>query len=144
MSPEAKQKLADIKSKADAGVELSEQEKLDLQTAMQEIAMKEYEYLDEQHKKEFDKIMQSANNIQPKLPGTMDTIGPDGTVKLSAGKQVNNPEEYNPSPRNRSDNIKKMQEELEIDEETAGGITDGIDEFLDEIGANIEGEINTR
>ena len=54
MSPEAKQKLAEIKSKIDAGTELSEQEKRDLALAMQEVAMAEYEYLDEQHKKEFD------------------------------------------------------------------------------------------
>lgn len=138
MSPEAKQKLADIKSKVDAGVELSEQEKADLQTAMQEIAIKEYEYLDEQHQKEFDKILKSANNEQPKLPGTMDTIGPDGTIKLSAGKQVNNPEEYNLSPRNRNENISRFQDELGVDQETAEGVTNTIDDFLDEIGANIE------
>ena len=144
MSPEAKQKLADIKSKVDAGVELSEQEKADLQTAMQEIAIKEYEYLDEQHQKEFDKILKSANNEQPKLPGTMDTIGPDGTIKLSAGKQVNNPEEYNLSPRNRNENISRFQDELGVDQETAEGVTNTIDDFLDEIGANIEWEINPR
>lgn len=83
VSPEAIQKLAEIKSKVDAGIELSEQEKRDLATAMQEIAEKEYEYLDEQHKKEFDKIMESANNQQPKLPAPgMDVINPDGTIRL--------------------------------------------------------------
>jgi hypothetical protein len=68
VSPEAVQKLAEIKSKIEAGTELSEQEKKDLATAMQEIALREYEYLDEQHKKELDKILESANNQQPKLP----------------------------------------------------------------------------
>ena len=69
------QKLAEIKSKVDAGVELAEQDKADLATAMQEIAQKEYEYLDEQHKKAFDEIMESANNDQPKLPAPgMDVI----------------------------------------------------------------------
>lgn len=83
VSPEAIQKLAEIKSKIDAGTELSEQEKKDLALAMQEVAMAEYEYLDEQHKKEFDKIMQSANNTQPKLPAPgMDVINPDGTITL--------------------------------------------------------------
>lgn len=83
VSPEALQKLAEIKSKVDAGIELSEQEKQDLATAMQEVAMAEYEYLDEQHKKEFDKIMKSANNQQPKLPAPgMDVINPDGTITL--------------------------------------------------------------
>lgn len=83
MSPEAQQKLAEIKSKVDAGVDLSEQEKQDLKTAMQEIAMAEYEYLDEQHRREFDKILESANNQQPKLPAPgMDVINPDGTITL--------------------------------------------------------------
>jgi tRNA U54 and U55 pseudouridine synthase Pus10 len=68
VSPEAVQKLAEIKSKIEAGTELSEQEKKDLATVMQEIALREYEYLDEQHKKELDKILESANNQQPKLP----------------------------------------------------------------------------
>lgn len=83
ISPEAMQKLAEIKSKVDAGIELSEQEKQELAIAMQQIAEAEYEYLDEQHKKEFDKIMESANNQQPKLPQPgMDVINPDGTIKL--------------------------------------------------------------
>lgn len=58
VSPEALQKLAEIKSKIDAGVELSEQEKRDLQTAIQDIAMKENQYLDEKHKKAFDEMME--------------------------------------------------------------------------------------
>lgn len=58
VSPEALQKLAEIKSKIDAGVELSEQEKRDLQTAIQDIAMKESQYLDEKHKKAFDEMME--------------------------------------------------------------------------------------
>lgn len=74
MSPEAIQKLQIIKSKIDAGVQLSEQEKRDLATAMQEIAIKEMEYLDEKHQKAFQEILQGANNKQPQLPGTMDTI----------------------------------------------------------------------
>ena len=83
ISPEAMQKLAEIKSKVDAGIELSEQEKQELAIAMQQIAEAEYEYLDEQHKKEFDKIMESANNQQPKLPAPgMDVINPDGTIRL--------------------------------------------------------------
>lgn len=51
---------------------------------MQEVAIKEMEYLDEKHQKAFQEILQSANNTNPMLPGTMDTIGPDGTMKLSA------------------------------------------------------------
>lgn len=74
ISPEAMQKLAEIKSKVDAGVELAEQDKVDLATAMQEIAMKEYEHLDKQHKKAFDEMMEGLNNPNPALPGTMDTI----------------------------------------------------------------------
>lgn len=84
MSPEALQKLQEIKSKIDAGVELTEQEKRDLQTAIQEIMIKEYEYLDEKHKKAIDEMLAREKANQPKLPGTMDTIGPDGTIKLSA------------------------------------------------------------
>lgn len=62
---------------------LSEQEKQDLKTAMQEIALAEYEYLDEQHRIEFDKVLESANNQQPKLPAPgMDVINPDGTITL--------------------------------------------------------------
>lgn len=62
---------------------LSEQEKQDLKTAMQEIALAEYEYLDEQHRREFDKVLESANNQQPKLPAPgMDVINPDGTITL--------------------------------------------------------------
>lgn len=50
---------------------------------MQEIALAEYEHLDEQHRKEFDKILESANNQQPKLPAPgMDVINPDGTITL--------------------------------------------------------------
>ena len=74
ISPEAQQKLAEIKSKVDAGTTLSEQEKQELAMAIQEIAIKEREYLDEQHRIAFEEILESANNDQPKLPGTMDVI----------------------------------------------------------------------
>jgi hypothetical protein len=46
--------------------------------------IKEYEYLDEKHKKAIDEMLAREKANQPKLPGTMDTIGPDGTIKLSA------------------------------------------------------------
>ena len=142
ISPEAQQKLAEIKSKVDAGVDLSEQEKQELATAIQEIAIKEREYLDEQHRIAFEEILESANNDQPKLPGTMDTIWPDGTVRLSAWKKVNNPENY--QPKTREERVQEIQKEYEVEPQTAEEMTDRYEDFMDDIGGDINGEINPR
>lgn len=63
----------------------------------------------------------------------MDTIGPDGNVRLSAGTQVNNPENYTPTPRSREERVQQMQEEYAVDTNTAEEMTNSIEDFLDEI-----------
>ena len=134
-SPEAQQKLAEIKSKYDAGIELTEQDRQTLALAIQEIIEDEGKYLDEQHLRNREEIQKSAKNEQPKLPAPeRDAIGPDGTIKLARGVQVNNPETMKLTPKTKGEEIVNMQEELNVDRATAEGVSDSIEDFLDEIG----------
>ena len=69
---------------------------------MQQIAEKEAQYLDEKHRKGFEKIMESANNTQPKLPAPeVDSITPEGTIRLARGTKVNNPEKMKLTPKTK-------------------------------------------
>lgn len=60
MSPEAQQKLAEIKSKYDAWVELTEQDKRTLEIALQEIMDDEAKYLNEKSLEEQQKIKEAS------------------------------------------------------------------------------------
>lgn len=144
-SPEAQQKLAEIKSKYDAGIELTEQDRQTLALAIQEIIEDEAKYLDEKHLRNREEIQKSAKNEQPKLPAPeRDAIGPDGTIRLARGVQVNNPETMKLTPKTKGEEIVNMQEELNVDRATAEGVSDSIEDFLDEIGWDINGNVNPR
>ena len=110
---------------------------------MQEIAEKEYQYLDDQHKKEFEKVMESANNTQEKLPAPgMDAITPEGVVRLGTGNPLNSPEQI--TPKTREQRVQKAQEDYGVEPETAEQMTDTFENFLDDIGGDIEGNVNPR
>ena len=133
MSPEAQQKLAEIKSKYDAWVELTEQDKMTLETALQEIMQDEAKYLDEKHSEERQKIKDASENIQPKLPAPeLDAINPDGTIRLARWTEANTPDKL--IPKNKTEEINNVREELNVDEKTAEKISNSIDNFLEDIG----------
>lgn len=97
--------------------------------------IKEYEYLDEQHKKAIDEMLAREEANQPKLPApSLDTIGPDGTIRLGTGNPLRSPEDLKPKKRNNEETRKEVQEKYEVEEAEAEGIVNTIDDFLDEIG----------
>lgn len=137
-TPDAQQMLAEVASKMKAGAELTENERISLETAIQEIINAEDEYLNEQNLARWEKEWSKWRLKNPALPEARYEVW-ENWPKVNEPKA---PREYNLNYENKAKEVLNLEEELNVDRDTATKVSDSIEDFLDEIGANEKWDLN--
>lgn len=128
-TPEAQQLLAEVASKVKAGIDLTANERATLEQAISEIIGSENEYLDGQRLEEWER-----ENRKLRLPEPKPDVAGENGIKLWEGRALRQPEPYN-LKKERTAEVKDIQEDLAVDEATAEKVSDSIEDFLDEVWA---------